>query len=412
MRSNIHLGLIAFDFASTALFASAYPHAPPDVRLAEGHFADYEDPNQLYHAQPIPGTGAKDIQSSVTTSIEDYEQATSEDPNQLYHTQPIPETGAKDIQSSVTTSNEDYEQAGASQASALEPRVFGEEPFPLSDGVTPSMDEVAAENDPVYTLTTWRWEQIKNPATSEEDRKRYEWLVMNYGFPYPGDYVGDDEGLAKAFAAAETLEADAEKARLAEAAKGYGWNVGALERAKGLKGDARLKVLQGAKRSTEHIPAVARDVSDAKDEGEDAGNGQVDEQLKEFIPVVFKNVVDIPVPIDLKNQDGENVFIPVPTNLEHQDDDKNTEHDDDESMTAMPSLVEALRLLGNVKHELWKIRFGSKEVSKDTMHDSTENLNAQRRWLDEPSWGVAWDGTELNAILDKEKASKGKDHAV
>ena len=72
---------------------------------------------QPFSATPIPATGAKDLESTATTSKEDYEKAgsaaaPSEDPNQQFSVQPIPATGAKDVESSATTSKADYEKAG------------------------------------------------------------------------------------------------------------------------------------------------------------------------------------------------------------------------------------------------------------------------------------------------------------
>lgn len=65
-------------------------------------------------ALPIPAEGHRDLDSSATTSKEDYDKVGGVDTdNQEVSVNPIPATGHSDIQSSVTTSKEDYEKAGA-----------------------------------------------------------------------------------------------------------------------------------------------------------------------------------------------------------------------------------------------------------------------------------------------------------
>lgn len=69
---------------------------------------------QSFVVNPLPATGHDNLQSSVTTSKEDYEKAGGEGTaGGVVSALPLlPATGHKDIDSSVTTSKEDYENAG------------------------------------------------------------------------------------------------------------------------------------------------------------------------------------------------------------------------------------------------------------------------------------------------------------
>lgn len=61
---------------------------------------------------PVLPTGQQSLGSTATTSKEDYEKVGGGDDQQV-SVNPLPATGHKDTQSSVTTSKEDYEKAGA-----------------------------------------------------------------------------------------------------------------------------------------------------------------------------------------------------------------------------------------------------------------------------------------------------------
>lgn len=62
---------------------------------------------------PVPATGHDNIQSSATTSKEDYDKVGSKSAaDEQVSVSPLPATGHEDTESSVTTSEEDYENAG------------------------------------------------------------------------------------------------------------------------------------------------------------------------------------------------------------------------------------------------------------------------------------------------------------
>lgn len=98
-------------------------------------------------APSLPATGHKDIQSSVTTSKEDYDNAAGGEgtAGSNFSVNPIPATGQRDVQGGVTTSKEDYDKAAGGEGTAGGD--FSVDPIPatgqrdIQGGVTTSKED-------------------------------------------------------------------------------------------------------------------------------------------------------------------------------------------------------------------------------------------------------------------------------
>jgi len=61
---------------------------------------------------PIPATGHDNLESSVTTSKDDYNKVGTSRGDEQVSVEPLPATGHDSTESTVTTSKEDYERTG------------------------------------------------------------------------------------------------------------------------------------------------------------------------------------------------------------------------------------------------------------------------------------------------------------